>query len=365
MMSAREFPPDQMLSTRAAVARFNVSAVPVHERFDVWHASIGCIFDVDLHRQERQERGFHATLDGGLIGALMVVRTRTVAQRWRRPLWKIARDGLDHYMIQYYAAGTQVCDWAGGSVAMPRAGLLVYDLSREMVARSSDLDNLSLIIPRQQLAPLLRQPDAHHMRALPASGPLVAMLCSHMQHLRINAGRLEGGESAELAQASLHLVAACLNAGEPDYASDDSELVPTQLIAAKRFVDARLWDPGLDAAAIGRHLGVSRSRLYEILSGLGGAATYIRERRLQAALSMLVDPNQQHLAIAAIAERCLLTPSEFSRRFSRRFGISPSAARHQAQAPRIELRDYELDRSYERWLQELSAAAPVPGHWVS
>lgn len=341
------------------MARFNVSAVPLRERFDVWHASIGCIFDVDIDRQQRQDQGFHATLDGGLIDALMVVRTRTVSQRWRRPLWKIARDGLDHYMIQFYAAGTQVCDWAGGSVAMPEAGLLVYDLSREMVARSSDLDNLSLIVPRQQLAPLLRQPDAHHMRAMPAGAPLVAMLYAHMQHLYANAGRLQGGESGDLAQASLHLIAACLNAGEYDGAPDATELVPAQLIAAKRFVDTHLWDHGLDAAAIGGHLGVSRSRLYEILTSLGGATTYIRERRLQAALAMLVDPNQRHLSVAAIAARCLLTPSEFSRRFSRRFGISPSAARHHARETRIALHDYELDRSYERWLRELSAAAPA------
>jgi AraC-like DNA-binding protein len=362
-MSPRELTPD--LSRSTGLARFDVNAVPARERFDVWRSSIGCIFDVEIDRQQRQEDTFHVTLDGGLIDALMVVRTRTVSQRWRRPLWKIARDGLDHYMIQFYAAGTQVCDWAGGSVTMPQAGLLVYDLSREMVARSSDLDNLSLIIPRQQLAPLLRQPDAHHMRALPASAPLVAMLSSHMQHLLTSAGRLSSGESGHLAQASLHLVAACLNAGKPDGATDASELVPTQLIAVKRFVDARLWDPGLDAAAIGGHLGVSRSRLYEILTGLGGASTYIRERRLQAALSMLVDPGKRHLSVAAIAERCLMTPSEFSRRFSRRFGISPRAARHQAQATRIEPNDRELDRRYERWLHELSSAAPVSGPWVS
>jgi AraC-like DNA-binding protein len=352
-----------MLSTQSPVARFSLSAVPVHERFDVWHASIGCVFDVDMRRQQRQERGFHATLDGGLIDALMVVRTRTVSQRWRRPLWKIARDGLDHYMIQFYAAGTQVCDWTGGSVAMPQGGLLVYDLSREMAARASDLDNLSLIIPRQQLAPLLRRPDAHHMRALPATAPLVAMLLSHIQHLYSNTGRLQAGESSELAQASLHLVAACLNAGEPDCATDVTELVPAQLIAVKRYVDARLWEPGLNAATIGAHLGVSRSRLYEILTGFGGAATYIRERRLQAALAMLADPRQRHLSVSAIAERCLQTPSEFSRRFTRRFGMSPSAVRHQATASRIELQDYEVDRSYERWLRELSAAAPT-GHQI-
>ena len=78
LMTPPEFLPDQMLSAQTPVARFNLSAVPPQERFDVWHASIGCIFDVDIHRPQRQEQEFHATLEGGLIGALMIARTRTV-----------------------------------------------------------------------------------------------------------------------------------------------------------------------------------------------------------------------------------------------------------------------------------------------
>jgi AraC-like DNA-binding protein len=245
---------------------------------------------------------------------------------------------------------------------MPKDGLLVYDLTREMKARSSAFDNLSLIIPRAQLAPLLNGPDGQHMRALRGDAPLVDLLRSHIQHLEASAGRLGPTQARHLAQASLHLVAACLNsAADPAEASVPSD-VPSQLLAACRYIEARLWDRNLDTGALCRLLGVSRTRLYEIFAPLGGVAGHIRERRLRAALSMLVDPALREVPIAAIAERCLFTPAEISRAFRRHFGLSPRAARHHAMAPRFVLDAQGLDRSYEHWLQHLVASPRYPEH---
>lgn len=91
---------------------FSLDAVPVAERFDVWRESIACLFEVDVPKERRTE-GFRAELDAHVIGDLAMARTHTQAQEWARSSATIARDGMDHLMIQIYEAGTM--EFRGGA----------------------------------------------------------------------------------------------------------------------------------------------------------------------------------------------------------------------------------------------------------
>ena len=72
---------------------------------------------------------------------------------------------------------------------------------------------------------------------------------------------------------------------------------------------------------------MSRSQLYRVLEGEGGAAAYIQRCRLTEGFAILCDTSND-LAIGRVAELlCFADASTFSRAFRREFGMSPSEAR--------------------------------------
>src|SRR3546814_3590475 len=98
----------ELAADTAAVPRavFTVADLPERERYDAWKESIACIFDVDADPEDR-DGDFFAAIDASMYGPLMLARTTSRAQHWERSAATIARDGMDHYMIQYYETGSQ------------------------------------------------------------------------------------------------------------------------------------------------------------------------------------------------------------------------------------------------------------------
>lgn len=337
-------------------SRFCVSGLPKERRYESWRESIACIFDVGRTRTQAQTEDFHATMDTYVLGPMILVHTKTAAQQWRRSALTTARDGMDHYMVQIYAQGTQRCDWDGGSVHMPEGGFLVYDLSREMEAEATDLANITLFLPRPMLEGLLTAPDDQHMRAIDGAHPMAALFRSHLTNLWRQADVLEDGQARHVAPATAQLLAACLNGSQPLNAEQRAAVDQTVLAATRRDIDRRLADPALSPDDLCRRHRISRSRLYRLFESQGGVAAYIRGRRLAAAMTALVDPAQAHRPVGMIGEHLgFSSPADFSRAFQRRYGLSPRAARHYGARPKAEGTSEGLDRRYERWLHELNA----------
>jgi len=335
------------------VSQFSVASLNPGERFDAWQDSIGCLFDVSRPQVEADR--FFASIDSMILGQAMLARTRSVGQSWHRPAWKIARDGLDHYMIQLYSLGSQVYHGSDEARPMPQAGLLVYDLTRPMGARTSQFENISLIIPRTALAPLLAAPDDHHMRPLSADAPFVQLLRSSIEAMWRHGRTASDRQVRNLFESCIHLTAACLNI-ETGSAMPRAHEPVSHLVIARRLIEDSIGLPELGADWLIARLGLSRSRVYELFRDLGGVAGYIRERRLATAMHMLTDPVYAASSIAEIARACGFTPSELSRSFRRHYGVSPRGARHRAFGDTAHHEDSQLDRRYEHWIRHLAPA---------
>lgn len=333
---------------------FSVNSLAERERFEAWRASIACIFDVWPQGRD-PGHAFEASIRTARLGELMLSRTQTRAQLWRRSPLTIARDGMDHYMVQLYAEGTQFVEWDGGAAQMPRKGLLVYDLARPMQARSSDFSNLTLFVPRPMLEPLLAAPDSHHMRVLEHGAPFVNLLRDHMLSLDAELERHPAADTFNLSSAAVHLFAACLNAADgPASAGTARAYEPSLLRRARQEIERGLPGGDLGPEVLCRTLGVSRSRLYELFQPFGGVATYIRNRRLNAALRLVTHPAARRDPIGEIAARFQFTASELSRAFRIRYGVTPRQARHYGRVFRDGDAPDGVDRRYEQWLHQLS-----------
>lgn len=333
---------------------FSLDHVAPKERFSVWRESISCLFDVECEREKR-EAGFFARIDSGLFGDMMLAEASTITQRCSRSTQAIARDGMDHYMIQLYLAGGKQADYRRGSISAGRYDLVVHDLSQEFWSLTDGTHNLSLIVSRNILGAALKRPDDQHMRVLSPAEPLAELLSAHLLTQHRLAGELTMAQAAEVGTATIALVAACLNGTACGTPGGTEGVTFARMTRIKRMIEENLADPGFSAEKIARMAGVSRSRLYAMFEPLGGVAGYTRERRLRRAFTALTHPRHGHRPIYDIALASgFLSESAFSRAFRRRFGVSPRELRRTGRASGMPDVPGFLDRRYEHWVQHLS-----------
>lgn len=335
-------------------AVFSVNDIPRHERYEVWKESISCIFDVAADAETRRD-DFFAAVDASMFGPVMLARSTSRGQRWERSSSTIARDGMDHYMIQLYETGGQTLTAGETEVEQPIGGLLVYDLSRTVAARSGTFTNLSLIIPRNLLAESLVAPDDRHMQTLPAAEPMVAMLRDHMLSLTRLSQRMSAAQASAMVPATVALAAACLNTTGRDTPGASNGVAFASMVAARRLIDNRLSNESLSPDWLARQLGVSRAKLYRMFEPVGGIAQYIRNRRLRRAMLELRAEHYRQLPIYEIALRAGFTSeTTFGRAFRQRYGVTPREVRYSGAAARQSAANDWPDRRYEDWLHHLA-----------
>ena len=333
---------------------FSVDELPEADRYAHWKESISCIFTVDAERGVRSER-FNAKVDAHLIDTLMVAETSTRPQTWHRSAANVAADGMDHIMIQLFKSGSMAYEAGGLEHKMPDGGLVVFDLAREAKTVTGDFTNLSLFVPREMIEPYLRDSGDLHLRYFSAKEPLVQMLHSHMSILNRIRPQMSVQQARDVVEPTIGLAAACLN-GTMDGSPEDRSGVPiAQIAAAKKAIEAQLGDPQLSPETIARGIGVSRSRLYQILEPYGGVASYIRERRLRRVANRLIDPMLSHRPVYAIAlENGFENISSFSRMFKQRFGESARDFRKGYVGRRRSAENGGLAAAgYDTWLHQL------------
>lgn len=103
----------------------------------------------------------------------------------------------------------------------------------------------------------------------------------------------------------------------------DPELVaPARRRAAEEHIRANLDDAGLTPDSVGRAVGISRRRVYELFAREGvGVAEYIRAARLDRVRQTLADPDSQTRSIGAIAAGAgFPNQAHFSRLFRQTYG---------------------------------------------
>lgn len=343
---------------------FDTSCIEELLRYDVWRESISCLFNVDAAREDRDPVRFNAVIKALRVDNVMLTETRSVAQLWQRRPIEIARDGLDHYMVQLFLAGSATWESRNGDDQTVRAGdIIVFDLACEMQARTTDFRHLSLIIPRAVLAPMLDYPDHHHMQLLPGSLPVVRMLADYIISLNRHLPSIDGVEGNQLGPAVASMVATCLNScgplGRVPAVSASCDLADYRI---RSFIRQNLSDPEIDVNRICDDCGISRSALYRLFREEGGVRHFLREERLVKAMrALLFHPSRQIAVIAR--ENGFLHANDFSRAFRRRFGMTPRELRA-AQASHNHHQHSSADRAgreYEDWLRQIAFKVPGPG----
>lgn len=253
-----------------------------------------------------------AHMSGGLFG-------------YGRDARKIAATGLELVLVQIIVDGEDRRRAGRGEVAARPGDVCLLDLTRTFQSETTHCTNINLAVPRDAFDARDIDLDPLHGLVLRRETAGAALLRAHAESLMRVAPDLRPEEAYGVGRATTDLLAGLTlghRAEETRRAAAD-----TQRARMRRFVDANLHDPTLDAELLCRRFGVSRASLYRLFAPLGGVSEHIRNRRLRRVFEALSDPAQS-LAMTQVAERYGFTVwSSFSRAFKARFGMTPGEAR--------------------------------------
>ena len=329
-------------------SRFDTRELPSSVALEAWQDQISVLFDARVQKSGRE--GFFASVNAWLVDDVGIGMLSASAQQFSRSRHKIAHDGMDGYVLQFYSRGESVSR-GDGSVTMP-ADLYLIDMAQPLATMTTDHTQLSIALPRRLLSPLLKAPDDCHELVLPAHLPLVSLLRDTCASFAQNLQRMST-ETARLALPSiLQLAAAAVNA-EVD--EEKEAAVRTALAdTVRRHIEANLLDPDLSADSVMRTFGMSRQTLYRLFEGLGGFKAYLQKQRLRHAWDALRAPDQRHLSISEIAQlHGFANPESFSRNFRSLFNLTPREARHLPQREVLIHRSATRPTDWSQWIREI------------
>ncbi|WP_271068132.1 helix-turn-helix domain-containing protein [Caulobacter sp. NIBR1757] len=318
--------------------------------FEEWRWAIDPLFRVET----AGEAAFDGELSTWLLGPMMLGRCRSNGHEFHRDAAQVARSGLDHLLVQLLVEGED-CLLSGAPAGRSRPGdLRVLDLSRTARTATGPYVNLSLVLPRDLVAPYLSDPDGAHGLHIDGASPVGRLLGDHIRTLWSVAPSLTPAEVAGLSTATAALVGACLKPLADGREAAIRAADEARLWRIRDWIDANLASPDLDALAVCRAFGLSRTRLYDLFAPLGGVAGHIRQRRLSRAFRSLTGPGGAALRIADVSRaNGFVDEDVFSRAFRGRFGLTPRDARALRGASPAALSEAEGAAGMRDWFSRL------------
>ncbi len=335
-------------------ARMQAGGMASADAEENWREALRPLYEVGRPRTSPFEASIRVWDLGSMLMTRHFIRDEVQFRRTRR---KISSTPADHYLVHCLLEGSLASEFDGTQQRVEPNSIALRDLSVENIGFARDAPMVTLTVPRGPLEARLPPGAGLHAAAWAAGDVIGAMLATHLQSVARLATRMTAEEARLAGDATLSLLASCLlPKAKPSVRQGDPRLGPMLRAQALSCIERRLSDPDLDAAAVCREIGVSRTALYELFAASGGVARHIRARRLDEAMRRLRSLAGPKERIGEIAYG-LGFPSEstFSRSFRERFGCAPSEAREATEPPTAKTAggDESIGTAYEAKVQSL------------
>ena len=224
--------------SRLQSSLFRTHAIDRHRRFAVWRESQSVFLDTRLISGDAAEN-FTGDIESYLLNDIMLTRAVAGRQKYDRPSAKIARDGLDHYIIQVFLKGGAEVDMRRRVVCSEPGGPIAYSTWAMCLRRvNSDFD----ILCTSQFRGRAWRPCC---AGRTASGGVAAagwgggkLLADYLHSLYLVAPSLTPVEASTASRVLLELSGAAFNGVEGDGAIQGRE--HAQLLKAMRFIRENL-----------------------------------------------------------------------------------------------------------------------------
>lgn len=335
------------------VYQIDLSDIDIKERHAVWKESISLVFD-SLLKPEDRHKPFNATLSAFHLSSTLMSSVTSGRQYFNRDRKLIAKDGLDHFLIQVYTEGSTSGQWSKNNNSTVRSGdIFLLDLNQPIKSLASDFSCLTLMVPRNMLGAKLPEPERWHGRVLPRETILAKLLAEHLQTLYFSLQTLSLEEACSAMEGLLSLAGAYFSNTPVDKNCPHVQTATRESI--RRHIIGNLTDLNLNADSIAAHFKISRAYLYRLFDTGQGIHQFILEQRLLLGFNRLTNPANSKLRIGQIAyDLGFNSESHFSRSFHRTFGMTPSDAKNSAHLNNLRQEsDRTADKLLEKWILNL------------
>ncbi|MCJ2048668.1 helix-turn-helix domain-containing protein [Methylobacterium sp. J-070] len=291
------------------------------------------------------------------LGNAILCRASASGLRFERERGLVARMGVDHILAQLRLSGRARIA-AGGERDCAPGDICLFDLSRPLSASSTDYQALTVVLPRPLFGADQGALDTLHGAVIRGETPFGRMLNAHLRALRAHATGFSAAEAAAAAQATAVLLGTAALGTSGDARAGAAPDGAPFLLLMRRFIEAELAAPDLNAETLGRRFGVSRSALYRLFAPLGGVSGYVRQRRLARAYRDLAAGDGRFARISEIAYRCgFESAAHFAQAFRAEFGCAPRDVRGQAAADPAQDRPLRTETwaDFYDWVLRLAA----------
>ncbi len=243
----------------------------------------------------------------------------------------IARTGVDHFHVQFYRSQGFILTLDGAEQEVRPGDICMLDLSRPSALRTDGIDNLSVIVSRDLLLPLLADAGDVHGLILRRDSETGVAVREHLEEMWRQGSNLTVAQGLEWSRATAALLAGVVRANSQSRAATRAELRRSQFRAICRRIDRDIGDPGLGPAALAAQFFVTRPTLYRMFEPHSGIGKYILGRRLTGVFRDLSDPSQARERIATVLNRWgFESHTAAGRAFRAAYGVTPSRCRSQA-----------------------------------
>ncbi len=315
---------------------------------------MGVVFDTNT--DQTNEDLFEAQIHSFLLSEIMLIDCTTLDQYFERTKAKIAKDGLDHILIQMFIEGDTTRELDNDHFHCSPGSLIVIDTSRPWKAFNRKFRNLTLVIPRRLLRGKIPNEDILHGKILDTkSNPFASLLQSHMLSLQANISKITNDFAHSVVSPSVDMVCAAISYN-PNEVTDS--YAPSKNVALifkiKNYIEDNLGNSSLSIPLILVEFNLTKSTLYRLFpTQNGGIMSYVKERRLIKAFRTLSMKNGGNKTISQISyESGFESESSFSRAFKKFFNQLPrDVLRGEHQSIKFDVSS--PDRVWENWFKAL------------
>ena len=200
-----------------------------------------------------------------------------------------------------------------------------------VIVRPTPVRFLGLRVPRNMIAPLVKQLDDATLHVIPRGTEAVTLLARYAEAVA-TMQRLDSPEVSRLIVNHLHdLIALSIGATRDVAAAAEATSVPAaRLQSIKVDIDANLSDESMSVAAVAARHGVTPRYVHKLFEREGITYTqFVLLQRLERAYRLLRDPRLAKSSISAIAfDVGFGDISYFNRVFRRHYNATPSDIRN-------------------------------------
>ncbi|MER8370899.1 helix-turn-helix domain-containing protein [Mesorhizobium sp. M1378] len=334
---------------------FSTLELAPEDQFAAWQAHMAPLVEVRLPDDKSLNDGFPADHTAWNLGGMLMIQQRAPAHSFMRSAAKLRSSSIDHWYIVLPRTGRSWTE-IDRRVAENQPGKLeIRSLGYPFRGRVTDSESLVLYLPRDLFSDVASTLDAKNNSIL--SGNFANLLVDYVNSIEARLRSLTADDLPRIVHVTRSMIIACLGPPAEQAAAAEQLRSVALMERARRYVQNNLDAAHLTPDSMGRALGVSRSRLYQVFEPSGGVLHYIQSRRLMAAHVALSDPADRRRIVEIAEAFGFSSAANFSRAFSKEFGYSPREGRSTVVLPRpahsvSHAGDKEAS-SFEGWLKAL------------